>query len=267
MENFFENDSSFELQSSLDGENLLNNRVLTTYPSEKSSFQVFLGADGSGEIREKIKSYRSELLALRQKRDRLKQKQGNGAEIRALQIPINKLKNKIAELVAQLGSSGFDGDGDYSYFEYVSLPITTVPEPPKGSGNKIDPEKLSGAITAGVGAIGAVASTVQAFKGDGTSRRKQLKEVCGRRPILARKRESSGWNKCEQAYNANLLGGTRSTTTQNDTPPAPSEAELKAIADAEKKARNTKIIIGSLIVVAVGVTAFIAYKKGLFSSK
>ena len=47
MENFFENDSSFELQSNLDGENLFNNRVLTTYPSEKSSFQVFLGSDGS----------------------------------------------------------------------------------------------------------------------------------------------------------------------------------------------------------------------------
>jgi hypothetical protein len=89
-----------------------------------------------------------------------------------------------------------------------------------------------------------------------------LKEVCGRRPVLARKRESSGWNKCEQAYNANLLGGTRSTTTQNDTPPPPPAND-----DAEKKARNTKIIIGSLIVVAVGVTAFIAFKKGWFSSK
>lgn len=253
MENFFENDSSFELQSSLDGEYLLNNRVLTTYPSEKSSFQVFLGADGLQEIRQKIKSLRGELTFLRQKRDRLKQKQGNSDEIRALQIPINKLKNKIAELVAQLGSSGFDGD--YSYFEDTD------------ESKRIDPEKLSGAITAGVGAIGAVASTVQAFKGDGTSRRKQLKEVCGRRPILAKKRESSGWNKCEQAYNANMLGGTRSTTTQNNTPPPPSEAELKAIADAEKKARNTKIIVGSLIVVAVGVTAFIAFKKGWFSSK
>ena len=30
MENFFENDSSFEVQSNLDGEYLLNNRVLTT---------------------------------------------------------------------------------------------------------------------------------------------------------------------------------------------------------------------------------------------
>jgi hypothetical protein len=196
MENFFENDSSFELQSNLDGEYLLDNRVLTTYPSEKSSFQVFLGGDGSYSF------------------------QGTDAD-----------KKKA--------------------------PTTT------DEGKGIDPEKLSGAITAGIGAIGAVASTVQAFKGDGTSRRKQLKEVCGRRPILARKRESSGWNKCEQAYNANLLGGTRSTTTQNDTPPPPPPAND----DAEKKARNTKIIIGSLIVVAVGVTAFIAFKKGWFSSK
>ena len=189
MENFFENDSSFEVQSNLDGEYLLNNRVLTTYPSERSSFQVDLG-----------------------------------------------------------------GDGNYSYFEDTD------------EGKRIDPEKLSGAITAGVGAVGAVASTVQAFKGDGTkkpSRRKQLKEVCGRRPILARKRESTGYNKCVNSYNANLLGGTRSTTTQNDT----SSANTLPDVDAEKKARNTKIIIGSLIVVAVGVTAFIAYKKGLFSSK
>ena len=154
MENFFENDSSFEVQSNLDGEYLLNNRVLTTYPSERSSFQVDLG-----------------------------------------------------------------GDGNYSYFEDTD------------EGKRIDPEKLSGAITAGVGAIGAVASTVQAFKGDGTSRRKQLKEVCGRRPIFAGKRESSGWNACEKAYNANMLGGTRSTTTQNDTPPPPPPAND----DAEKK--------------------------------
>jgi hypothetical protein len=202
MENFFENDSSFEVQSNLDGEYLLNNRVLTTYPSEKSSFQVFLGGDGSYSF------------------------QGTDADKKA----------------------------------------STAEAPQKRT---IDPEKLSGAITAGVGAVGAVASTVQAFKGDGTktpSRRKQLKEVCGRRPILARKRESTGYNKCVASYNANLLGGTRSTTTQNDTSLS-SEAELKAIADAEKKARNTKIIIGSLIVVAVGVTAFIAFKKGWFSSK
>jgi hypothetical protein len=183
MENFFENDTSFEIQSNLDGEYLLNNRVLTTYPSEKSSFQVFLGGDGS---------------------------------------------------------NSFEGE------------------------NQIDPEKLSGAISAGAGAIGAVASTVQAFKGDGKSRRKQLKEVCGRRPILAKKRESSGWNKCEQAYNASMIGGTRSTSTQQTTLPT---NDTNADSDAEKKARNKKIIIGSLIVLAVGVTAFIAYKKGWFSSK
>ena len=187
MENFFENDSSFEVQSNLDGEYLLNNRVLTTYPSERSSFQVDLG-----------------------------------------------------------------GDGNYSYFEDTD------------EGKRIDPEKLSGAISAGAGAIGAVASTVQAFKGDGKSRRKQLKEVCGRRPILAKKRESSGWNKCEQAYNASMIGGTRSTTTQQTTlPPANNLPD----GDEESKTRNKKIIIGSLIVLAVGVTAFIAYKKGWFSSK
>lgn len=200
MENFFENDSSFEIQSNLDGEYLLNNRVLTTYPSEKSSFQVFLGGDGSYNF------------------------QGTDSEKK-------------------------------------TTPQT--PTPPK----PIDWDKVGGAVTAGAGAISGAVSVVNAFKGDGTSRRKQLKEVCGRRPILARKRESSGWNDCEKAYNANMLGVTRSTTTQNNTPPPPSEAELKAIADAEKKARNTKIIVGSLIVVAVGVTAFIAFKKGWFSSK
>ena len=66
-----------------------------------------------------------------------------------------------------------------------------------------------------------------------------MKEVCGRRPVLARKRESTGYNKCVNAYNASMFGGTRSTTTQNDTPPATTLPD----GDEESKARNKKIII------------------------
>ena len=46
MEDLISNDATFELYHNTEGASLLNNRVLTTYPSEKSSFQVFLGLDG-----------------------------------------------------------------------------------------------------------------------------------------------------------------------------------------------------------------------------
>jgi hypothetical protein len=193
MENLFDKDSTFELNSSMNGNDILNaNRVLMSYPSEKSSFQVFLGADGQFED---------------------------------------------------------------LYFEGT--------EPTPTEGKKVDPEKLAQSITAGASALGSVASTVQAFKGDGSkapSRRKQLKEVCGRRPISAKKREGA-YNKCVEQYNANKIGGGSPQPTKSLTDSTPKEE------DEKPSVFNTKNIVIGLVIVGVVATAFIGYKKGWFTKK
>ena len=197
MEDLIKNDATFELFANSEGSRLLDNRVLLSYPSEKSSFDVFLGADG-----------------------------------------------------------------DYSYFvpedgEPVK-PVTPVKQKPT-----YDPDKIVGAISSGAGAVGSVASTVQAFKGDGTkapSRRKALKEVCGRRPILAKKRKGT-YDTCVANYNAGKIGNVETT------PPTGNKAPETTPTEETPTNNNKKIIIGAVVVVALVVTAFIGYKKGWFGKK
>ena len=192
MEDLIKNDATFELFANSEGGQLLDNRVLLSYPSEKSSFQVDLGVDG-----------------------------------------------------------------DYSYFSPTVPIIVPVKQKPT-----YDPDKIAQGVTATAGAIGSVASTVQAFKGDGTkppSRRKALKEVCGRRPILKKKREGK-YNTCVDDYNAGKIGNAVNTPpTGNKTP----ETTLPE----QTPPNNNKIIIGAVVVVALVVTAFIGYKKGWFGKK
>lgn len=185
MEDLLKNDSTFELFTSSNDGNMFNNRVLTTMPSEKSSFQVDLG---------------------------------------------------------------FNGDAD-----------ATADETKTKTKREIDPEKLAQGVTSTASAISSVGSTIQAFKGDGTkpkSRRKQLKEVCGRKPLL--KKNRGEYDKCVANYNAGNTGGSTETkapetiTQTEDTPP-PTD--------------NKKMIIIGVVVVAVLVTAFVGYKKGWFSAK
>jgi hypothetical protein len=191
MEDLIKNDATFEVYHNSEGGQLLNNRVLLSYPSEKSSFDVFLGFEGE--------------------------------------------------------------------------PTTTDPKTETKTKPKIDPEKVAGAITSGASALGSVVATAQAFKGDGTkapSRRKALKEVCGRKPLSKKKQQSTGYTKCVADYNAGKIGGVTSTrasetntntntNTMEETPPP----------------NNTKKIVIGVVVVAVIVTAFIGYKKGWFGKK
>jgi len=189
MEDLIKNDSTFELYHNSEGAELLNNRVLLSYPSEKSSFDVFLGFQG---------------------------------------------EDKPATTDAG----------------------ATATKP------KYDPEKIAQGVTATAGAISSIGSTVQAFRGDGTkstSRRKQLKEVCGRKPLLKKNREI--YDKCVADYNAGKIGNvaTRTQTTGDDTPPPPPPPPPPTN-------NNKKIIIG-VVVVAVIVTAFVGYKKGWFGKQ
>jgi hypothetical protein len=197
MEDLIKNDATFELYHNSEGGRLLNNRVLLSYPSEKSSFQVDLGGDG------------------------------------------------------------------YSYFEDEQKDKDKDKDKDKEK-RELDPEKVAGAITSGATAVSSIGSTIQAFKGDGTkkpSRRKQLKDVCGRKPLTKKKQDSTGYTKCVAEYNAGKIGGS------TDTKAPDTETNTNNNTNETPPKDNKKIIIIGVVVVAVVVTAFIAYKKGLFGKK
>lgn len=190
MEDLIKNDATFEVFANSEGAELLNNRVLLSYPSEKSSFDVFLGADG-----------------------------------------------------------------DYDYYSNFN-PTTETGDKPK-----VDPEKIAQGITTLSTAISSGATAFQALKGDGTkapSRRKALKDVCGRKPLFGK--EKKGYNDCVKKYNEGKLGGVDSKApNENDTPPPPPPTE-----PTNNTTRN--IIIG-VVVLGVLATAFIGFKKGWFGKK
>ena len=137
-------------------------------------------------------------------------------------------------------------DGSYSYFEDSDKP-------------KFDPEKLAGAITAGASAGSSIASTVQALKDPNKqpSRRKQLKDVCGRKPLFG-KQQKKVYNDCVAQYNAGKIGGTSEMPQAPQAPQAPQEPE---------PTNNTKKIVIGLVVVGLVVTAIVGYKKGWFGKK
>ena len=203
MEDLIRDDATFEVYHNSEGGQLLNNRVLLSYPSERSSFQVDLGFDGYSNFLPTIPLLTEEQLKA------LKQKE----------------------------------------------------EEAKANKTKLDPEKVAGAITSGASALGSVVATAQAFKGDGTkapSRRKALKEVCGRRPMLKKNRKGT-YDKCVADYNAGKVGGATNTRA--------SETNTNTNTDETPPTNNNKKIIIGVVVVAVVVTAFIGYKKGWFGKK
>ncbi len=207
MENLI-NDSSFEVYHNSEGLNMLDNRVLTTYPSELNSFQVFLGFDG--EVKKKKKKEKKEKSP------------------------------------------------------------TSVEVKPKPEKIKVNPEKIAEGITALAGATGSVVSTVQAFKGDGTkpkSAKKQLRDVCGRKPLFGGSKKKS-YNTCVEKYRASQLEKI-SKPNRSEMPEREPNSNKNDESDLDKKdgnifSKNKKIIIGVLV---VGLVVFFAYKKGLIFKK
>ena len=86
MEDLIKNDSTFELYHNSEGADTLNNRVLLSYPNEKSSFDVFLGFEGYSnfEETEAEKKARLEAEAKKNKIDPEKLAQGITAGATAL---------------------------------------------------------------------------------------------------------------------------------------------------------------------------------------
>ena len=208
MENLI-NDSSFEVYHNSEGLNMLDNRVLTTYPSELNSFQVFLGFDG--DVKKKKKKNKTD------------------------DKPVNKTDDKPVEKPEKI---------------------------------KVNPVKIAEGITALAGATGSVVSTVQAFKGDGTkpkSAKKQLRDVCGRKPVFSKSKKKS-YNDCVEKYRASLL---KNLNPKSEIPEREQNLGKNDDSELDKKdgnifSKNKKIIIGVLV---VGLVVFFAYKKGLIFKK
>ena len=96
-------------------------------------------------------------------------------------------------------------------------------------------------ITAGATAVSSIGSTIQAFKGDGSkpkSKRKQLKDVCGRKPLL--KKNRGEYDKCVANYNAGNVGASLDSKAPETT--TATEEETKPTIDKKK------IIIGVVVV-------------------
>lgn len=199
MEDLLKNDSTFELFTNSSDSKMLN-KTLMSYPSEKSSFDVFLGVNGD------------------------------------------------------------NNRSDYSYFE-TSEELKKQEEEEQRRKDERQ-QQLADVISSTSAAITSTAAVVEAFRSDGTktqSRRKQLKELCGRKPLLKKNREK--YDKCVDAVNQAILEGL--TTNQRsggwDAPPPPPPTE-----SPNNTTRN--IIIG-VVVLGVLATAFIGYKKGWFNKK
>lgn len=214
MEDLLNNDSTFELFTNSSDSEILN-KTLMSYPSEKSSFDVFLGADG-------------------------------------------------------------DDMFDYSYFEDTEEQKRKAEEEQKRKAEeeakkkseerKFDADKVAEGVIAVGTAVSSVGTAVGAFKGDGKktkSRKQQLKDVCGRKPLLKKNRVE--YDKCVSDYNAGRIGGMVDTNQRGGG--TEYRDDTKQSDDAKAKSDNTKKIIIGLVVVAVVVTAFVGYKKGWFAKK
>ena len=108
MEDLIKNDATFEVYHNSEGGQLLNNRVLLSYPSERSSFQVDLGFDGYSNFLPTIPLLTDEQLkALQQKEKETKTKP---------KIDPEKVAGAITSGASALGSvvataQAFKGDG------------------------------------------------------------------------------------------------------------------------------------------------------------
>jgi len=141
---------------------------------------------------------------------------------------------------------------DVLNFEGTETPTTPVKKP-------VDWDKFSQTAMTTAGALGSVATTVQAFKGDGTksTRRKDVKEVCGRKPLLKKKRKE--YDACVKQYNANMLA-------QSAPPPTSNPEERNTGGDTgggnEGMSTTKKILIGvgALVLIGGGIGLYFAMR-------
>lgn len=117
---------------------------------------------------------------------------------------------------------------------------------------KIDPQKASDTITSVGSAVGSIVGTIQAFQDPSRkAKKRELKDVCGRRPVLKKNRAS--WDRCVANYNSQMTSvSTRSSSEDAPivvTPPTPPANN------------NKKILIYVGIGAVVLVAGYFLYKK------
>lgn len=116
---------------------------------------------------------------------------------------------------------------------------------------KIDAQKASDTISSVGSAVGSVVGTVQAFQDPAKKeKRRELKDVCGRKPLLKKNRDE--WNKCVSNYNAQIASASTrsaSATTPVSVPPTPPANN------------NKKILLYVGIGAVVLVAGYMIYKK------
>jgi len=126
--------------------------------------------------------------------------------------------------------------------EKTPPPASTTPAPKQG----IDPNALAGALTTAV-SVGS-----QLYANRDTSKR-ELKNVCGRRPLF--KKNRGEYDKCKKEFYMGSggfkSGGTQQTPMPTYTPPPP------------PRGMSTTAKVGiALGIVALGVGGYFLYKRG-----
>jgi len=112
---------------------------------------------------------------------------------------------------------------------------------------KLDLDKLGESIVTTAGAVGSVATTIQAFKGDGTKKAQRLavKDVCGKKPTaFSKKARKEEYKKCITDYQAKKMAILDAQTKNVPTTPPP-------------PATNTGMSTTTKVLIGVGVLALI----------
>ena len=155
----------------------------------------------------------------------------------------------------------FEGGGDFaesfSLFENGEAKTETKEETTTKEKKKIDTEKLTSTLTSLGGAVASGYTLAKAYENPQVAQAKaqkkqeklELREVCGRKPLL--KSKQSVYNKCVENYNKGKAGTTQTNTGGEGasagagTPPP------------QGMSMTTKVLIG----VGVAVVGFFVYKK------
>jgi hypothetical protein len=114
---------------------------------------------------------------------------------------------------------------------------------------KLDLDKLGESIVTTAGAVGSVATSVQAFKGDGTKKAQRLavKDVCGKKPTaFSKKARKEEYKKCITDYQAKKMAMLDAQTKKSE------EVVIKSDETKTGMSTTTKVLIGVGVLALIG---------------
>jgi hypothetical protein len=136
--------------------------------------------------------------------------------------------------------------------------------------NAVDPEMVNAGVQATVGLASALASRKpNEAKQASRASKKDMKNVCGRRPLLKKKRE--GWDKCVAEYMKTKQPTTTpaesSESYKTSSPSQESSSKTKSDEEPKKKFLGMPQTTGIIVtVLGVAVIGFFGYKM-FFANK